>query len=160
MRPLGPDPVRRPRVTARSAPRSRRARVWLCFSLVTSERPDLILRRGRVIDPESGRDEVAVRLIDAQVKEILGLTEKALDLAKKAQIADAQAMIAEAVAGLPRNVGILLAAAQINLLFLSQHGLNVEVVNRVRGYLATLETLAPGTERVIKMAAKAQRGKP
>jgi hypothetical protein len=87
------------------------------------------------------------------VQELLALTERALALAKKAQIAQAQAIIAEAVAGLPGNVGVLVAAAQINLLFLSQAGLDIEVATRVRGYLATLETLAPGTERVAKMGA-------
>jgi DNA-binding response OmpR family regulator len=102
---------------------------------------------------DAGREDVTSRLIDQQVQEMLGLTEKALELAKKAQLAEAQAMIAEAVAALPRNVGVLVAAAQINLLFLSQKGLDIEAVTRVRGYLATLEALAPGTERVIKMGA-------
>jgi hypothetical protein len=102
---------------------------------------------------DTGREDITSRLVDAQVQEILALTEQALGLAKKAQLSEAQALIAEAVAGMPRNVGVLLAAAQINLLFLSQNGLDVDAVNRVRGYLATLETLVPGTERVVRMAA-------
>ena len=102
---------------------------------------------------DAGRAEFTSRLIDEQVAQMLALTERALALARKAQLSEAQAIIAEAVAGLPNNVGVLVAAAQINLLFLSQHGLDVEVANRVRGYLATLETLAPGTERVVKMSA-------
>jgi tetratricopeptide (TPR) repeat protein len=102
---------------------------------------------------DAGREDVTGRLIDQQVREMLELTEKALELAKKAQLTEAQAMIAEAVAALPRNVGVLVAATQINLLYLSQKGLDIEAVTRVRGYLATLDALAPGTERVIKMGA-------
>jgi hypothetical protein len=92
-------------------------------------------------------------LVDAQVQEMLGLTEHALSLAKKAQLAQAQAMIAEAVAGLPNNVGVLVAATQINLLFLSQQGLDVAAATRVREYLTALDRLTHGSERVVKMGA-------
>jgi len=112
-----------------------------------------LVAAARKVLKDAGREEITSRLIDAQVQEMLGLTERALDLAKKAQLIEAQAMIADAVAGLPGNVGVLVAAAQINLLFLSQKGLDIEVATRVRGYLATLEKLAHGTERVAKMGA-------
>ncbi len=102
---------------------------------------------------DAGREEIAGRIVDAQVQEMLGLTERALNLAKKAELAEAQAIIAEAIAGLPNNVGVLVAAAQINLLFISQKGLDIDAATRVREYLARLETLAHGTERVVKMAA-------
>jgi len=107
----------------------------------------------RKVLKDAGREEVTSRLVDTQVQEMLGLTERALALAKKAELVQAQAIIAEAVAGLPNNVGVLVAAAQINLLFISQKGLDIETATRVRGYLARLETLAHGTERVVKMAA-------
>lgn len=102
---------------------------------------------------DAGREEIAGRIVDAQVQEMLALTERALGLAKKAQLAEAQAIIAEAIAGLPNNVGVLVAAAQINLLFISQNGLDIEVATRVREYLARLDALAHGTERVVKMSA-------
>lgn len=112
-----------------------------------------LLASARKVLKDAGREEGTSRLVDAQVQEMLGLTERALALAKKAELGEAQAIIAEAVAGLPNNVGVLVAAAQINLLFLSQRGLDVEVATRVRGYLETLEKLVPGAERVVKMAA-------
>lgn len=102
---------------------------------------------------DAGREAFTSQLVDAQVQEMLGLTERALSLVKKAQLAQAQAMIAEAVAGLPNNVGVLVAATQINLLFLSQKGLDVAAATRVREYLATLDRLAHGSERVVKMGA-------
>lgn len=102
---------------------------------------------------DAGHEEVAARIVDAQVQEMLGLTQRALALAKKAQLAEAQAIIAEAIAGLPNNVGVLVAAAQINLLFISQKGLDIDAATRVREYLARLDTLAHGSERVVKMAA-------
>lgn len=100
---------------------------------------------------DAGREQITGRLVDAQVQEMLDLTERALALAKKAQITEAQSIIAEAVAGLPNNIGVLVAAAQINLLFLAHEGMDIGVANRVRGHLATLERLAPDTERVVKM---------
>jgi tetratricopeptide (TPR) repeat protein len=112
-----------------------------------------LLAAARKVLKDAGREEVTSRLVDAQVQEVLGLTERALALAKKAQLTEAQAIIAEALAGMPGNVGVLVAATQINLLFLSQKGLDIEVATRVRAYLATLETLAQGTERVVKMGA-------
>lgn len=102
---------------------------------------------------DAGREEITSRIVDTQVQEMLGLTERALALAKKAQLPEAQAIIAEAIAGLPNNVGVLVAAAQINLLFISQKGLDIETATRVRGYLARLDALAHGSERVVKMAA-------
>ncbi|MGP1677129.1 MAG: response regulator [Burkholderiales bacterium] len=112
-----------------------------------------LVAAARKVLKDAGREEITSRIVDAQVQEMLGLTERALALAKKAQLPEAQAIIAEAIAGLPNNVGVLVAAAQINLLFISQQGLDMETATRVRGYLARLETLAHGSERLAKMAA-------
>ena len=112
-----------------------------------------LVAAARKVLKDAGREEITCRIVDTQVQEMLGLTERALALAKKAQLAEAQAIISEAVAGLPNNVGVLVAAAQINLLFISQKGLDIETATRVRGYMARLETLAHGSERVVKMAA-------
>ena len=122
-------------------------------SVRSNHEDEKLVAAARKLLKDAGREDVTSRLIDEQVSDMLAMTEQALALAKKAQIAQAQTIIAEAVAGLPRNVGVLVAAAQINLLYLSQEGLSTEVVNRVRGYLATLDTLAHGTERVVKMQA-------
>ena len=51
----------------------------------------------------------------------------------------------------PNNTGLLLAAAQVHLLWLAQEGLNTEYVSRVREYLGKLDKLIPGNERVAKM---------
>ena len=112
-----------------------------------------LVAAARKVLKDAGREEVIGSLVDAQVQEMLALTERALALAQKAQLGEAQAIIADAVAGLPGNVGVLIAAAQINLLVLSQKGMDMEVASRVRAYLATLETLAHGSERVLKMGA-------
>ena len=122
-------------------------------SVRSNHEDEKLVAAARKLLKDAGREDVTSRLIDEQVSDMLAMTEQALALAKKAQIAQAQTIIAEAVAGLPRNVGVLVAAAQINLLYLSQEGLSTEVVNRVRGYLASLDTLAHGTERVVKMQA-------
>ena len=46
---------------------------------------------------------------------------------------------------------MLLATAQLHLLWMSQKGLNREYVARVNGYLTRLDELMPGNERVAKM---------
>jgi hypothetical protein len=51
---------------------------------------------------------------------------------------------------MPENTGVLLAA-QLHLLWMSQRGWNEEYVKRVRRYLATLDRLIPGNDRVAKM---------
>jgi hypothetical protein len=100
---------------------------------------------------DTGHEAKTQELVDAQVAEMLELTGAALATAKKALLDEAVAMITEAVTQLPDNPGVLLAAAQINLLWLSQKGLNLEFVNRIKGYMARLDTLMPGHERVLKM---------
>ena len=114
------------------------------------ENTRLVLLARRVLK-DSGREHMIEELVDAQVKEMLELTEAALSTAKKAKLDEAVAMISEAVAQLPDNPGVLLAAAQINLLWLSQKGLDLEFVNRIKLYMLKLDTLIPGHERVLKM---------
>ena len=116
------------------------------------EDAQLVAAAKRVLK-NAGKEHVSERIVDSQVRDILRLTEQALAMAKQAQLVEAQTMVEEAATGLPRNVGVLVAAAQINLLVLSQQGLDVETTARVRRYLETLDTLAPGTERVVKMGA-------
>ena len=112
-----------------------------------------VVAAARKLLKDSGREDVISRVVDTQVQSMLEMTDRALALAKKAQLTEARGIIEEAAAGLPKNVGVLVAAAQINLLYLSQKGLDIEVITRAREYLATLDTLARGTERVIKMQA-------
>jgi len=100
---------------------------------------------------DTGHEAMTQELVDGQVKEMLELTNAALSIAKKAKLDEAVAMITEAVTQLPDNPGVLLAAAQINLLWLSQKGLNLEFVNRIKAYMTKLDSLMPGHERVLKM---------
>ena len=102
---------------------------------------------------DAEREDAVGRVVDAAVQQMLGLTGRAIELAEKAQISEAQAVIAESIASLPNNVGVLAAAAQVDLLAISQKGMDVETATRVREYLARIETLAQGSERVAKMTA-------
>ena len=121
---------------------------------VRSDHEDVkLVAAARKLLKDTGREDAAGRVIDEQVQDMLGMTEKALELAKQARLGEARAVIAEAVAGLPRNIGVLIAAAQIHILYLSQKGLDIEVLTRAQTYLAKLETLAHGNERVVKMRA-------
>lgn len=114
------------------------------------ENPRLVALAKRVLK-QTGHAAMTHSLIDGQIKELADMTATALSFAKKAKLDEAVTMISEALAKLPDNAGVLLAAAQINLLWLSQKGLNVEFVNRVKAYMAKLESLMPGHERVLKL---------
>lgn len=114
------------------------------------EDPRVVALAKRVLK-DTGNEGMTQNLIDGQVKEIAAITETALSIAKKARLDEAVTIITKALTQLPDNTGVLLAAAQINLLWLSQKGMNMEYVNRVKGYMIKLESLMPGHERVLKM---------
>ena len=61
------------------------------------------------------------------------------------------AKLEEALHSMPENTGVLMAAAQLHLLWMSQRGINQDYVKRVNRYLNTLDRLIPGNDRVSKM---------
>jgi hypothetical protein len=72
-------------------------------------------------------------------------------LMRSAQFEASVARLEEALHIMPDNTGVLQAAAQIYLLWMSQKGVQQEYVKRVTSYLNKLDQLIPGNERVAKM---------
>ncbi|HWZ48787.1 MAG TPA: tetratricopeptide repeat protein [Herbaspirillum sp.] len=116
----------------------------------------LVAQARRVLS-DAGKEELIAELIDRPMNECLAVIAEANALMRGAQFEASLSKLEEALDNMPQNTGVLMAAAQIYLLWMSQKGVNQEYVTRVNGYLAKLEQLIPGNERVAKMHLFLQR---
>ena len=98
---------------------------------------------------DTGQDDKIEEVIDAGQKRILVLVEEAKKLMHVAQFEAANRKVLEALAIRSDNVEALLVAAQLHLLWLKQEGMNDEVQERAKSYLATLDKLVPHNEKVM-----------
>lgn len=99
----------------------------------------------------AGKEDLIDELIDGSVGQCMALIAEANTLMRAAQFEASVAKLEEALHNMPDNTGVLLAAAQIYLLWMSQKGVQDEYVKRVTSYLGKLDQLIPGNERVAKM---------
>ena len=100
---------------------------------------------------DSGKEELASELVDGAVQQCMSIIAEANALMRSAKPDESLAKLEEALQSLPENTGILMAAAQLHLLWMSQRGINTDYVKRVNRYLTTLDRLVPGNDRVAKM---------
>ncbi|MBP0600287.1 tetratricopeptide repeat protein [Herbaspirillum sp. LeCh32-8] len=105
----------------------------------------------RKVLADTGKNALADELIDGAVKHCMSIIAEANALMRSAKPDESLAKLEEALNSMPENTGVLLASAQLHLLWMSQRGWNDEYVKRVRRYLATLDRLIPGNDRVAKM---------
>jgi len=105
----------------------------------------------RKVLKDSGKEELAAEVVDRALDQVNAIVAEASALMRKAQFDESLQKLEEALEGMPENTGVLLAAAQLHLLWMSQKGLNLDYVARVNNYLAKLDVLLPGNERVAKM---------
>lgn len=105
----------------------------------------------RKVLKDSGKEAMAEQIVDGALKRVTGIVAEANTLMRKAQFDESLAKIDEALKSMPENTGVLLAAAQLHLLWMSQKGLNLDYVAKVNNYLSQLDVLLPGNERVAKM---------
>ncbi|HEY0845944.1 MAG TPA: tetratricopeptide repeat protein [Noviherbaspirillum sp.] len=105
----------------------------------------------RKVLKDSGKEELVNDIVDQSLREVNAIVAEANALMRKAQFDESLAKLDEALASMPENTGVLLAAAQLHLLWMSQRGLNLDYVAKVNNYLAKLDVLMPGNERVSKM---------
>jgi tetratricopeptide (TPR) repeat protein len=110
-----------------------------------------LLALARKVLVDTGNESLTEKIVDKQADEVMAITNNALALARKTQFTEAIALMEPVLKFAPHNTGLLLAAAQVHLLWLAQEGLNTEYVARVREYLGKLDKLIPGNERVAKM---------
>jgi tetratricopeptide (TPR) repeat protein len=105
----------------------------------------------RKVLKDSGKEAMAEQIVDGALKRVTGIVAEANALMRKAQFDESLARLDQALESMPENTGVLLAAAQLHLLWMSQKGLNLDYVAKVNNYLAQLDVLLPGNERVAKM---------
>ncbi len=105
----------------------------------------------RKVLKDTGKEDLAERIVDHALNEVNTIVAEANALMRKAQFDESLAKLDEALNAMPENTGVLLAAAQLHLLWMSQKGLNLDYVAKVNNYLSKLDALMPGNERVSKM---------
>jgi tetratricopeptide (TPR) repeat protein len=116
----------------------------------------LVAQAKRVLS-EAGKEDLVPALVDKSVDECLAVIAEANVLMRSAQFEASLSKLEEALHNMPDNTGVLMAAAQIYLLWMSQKGVDQEYVKRVNVYLKKLDKLIPGNERVAKMHLFLQR---
>lgn len=105
----------------------------------------------RKVLKDTGKEAMAEEIVDGSLNQVVAIVAEANALMRKAQFDESLAKLDEALQSMPENTGVLLAAAQLHLLWMSQKGLNLDYVAKVNNYLAKLDVLMPGNERVAKM---------
>lgn len=99
-----------------------------------------------------GHEDRLEPLVDRSVGEIDRRIASARALFGESRVAEALGLIEAALDEFPENTGVLLQAAQMNCLALRQAPQHdAESVDRVRRYLARLDALMPGSDRVARM---------
>jgi len=100
---------------------------------------------------DTGNAALIEKVVDESISEGALIVEQATQLMRAGQFDESLAKLEEALTATPENTGVLLAAAQLHLLWMSQKGLDRNYVERVNAYLAQLDVLMPNSERVAKM---------
>lgn len=135
------------------------------FAIGLNEEGSRIMSKAIRADHENARLVASARkilqasgnaaLIESVVEETISagsmIVEQATKLMRDGHFDESLAKLEEALNNTPENTGILLAAAQLHLLWMSQKGLDRRYVERVNVFLAQLSNLMPNSERVAKM---------
>jgi tetratricopeptide (TPR) repeat protein len=114
------------------------------------ENPRLVSLARKVLK-DTGKEDLAAGIVDDALQRVNDIVAQANALMRQAQFDESLAKLDEALKSMPENTGVLLAAAQLHLLWMSQKGLNLDYVSKVNNYLAKLDVLMPSNERVTKM---------
>jgi tetratricopeptide (TPR) repeat protein len=110
-----------------------------------------LLAQAKRVLGDAGKETLVAELIEDPVKHCMNIVAEAQALMRSAQFEASLAKLEEALSSMPDNTGVLLSAAQIYLLWMSQKGVERDYVTRVTGYLSKLDKLLPGNDRVAKM---------
>lgn len=100
---------------------------------------------------DTGNEALTEKIVEESISAGALIVDEATKLMRNGQFDESLAKLEEALIATPDNTGVLLAAAQLHLLWMSQKGLDRSYVERVNGYLAQLNLLMPNSERVAKM---------
>lgn len=110
-----------------------------------------LVASARKILQDAGKIDLIESVVEETISEGTLIVDLATKLMRDGHFDESLSKLEEALSSTPENTGILLAAAQLHLLWMSQKGLDRRYVERVNTYLAQLSTLMPNSERVAKM---------
>jgi tetratricopeptide (TPR) repeat protein len=100
---------------------------------------------------DTGNEAMIEKIVEESISAGALIVDEATKLMRNGQFDESLTKLEEALTATPDNTGVLLAAAQLHLLWMSQKGLDRSYVERVNGYLEQLDGLMPNSERVAKM---------
>ncbi|ADE11440.1 response regulator [Sideroxydans lithotrophicus] len=98
---------------------------------------------------DTGQHDKVDEVIDAGQRRVLALVEEARKAMHVAQFDAAYRKVLDALAIQSDNIEALFAAAQLHLLWLKQGGMDADVQERAKSYLAILDKLVPHNEKVM-----------
>lgn len=110
-----------------------------------------LVASARKILQDAGKAALIESVVEETISEGSMIVERATKLMRDGHFDESLTKLEEALNNTPENTGILLAAAQLHLLWMSQKGLDRRYVERVNIYLEQLSKLMPNSERVAKM---------
>jgi CheY-like chemotaxis protein len=98
---------------------------------------------------DTGQHDKIEEVIDAGQRRVLALVDEARKSMHVAQFDAAYRKVLDALAIQSDNLEALFAAAQLHLLWLKQEGIDADVQERAKSYLAVLDKLVPHNEKVM-----------
>lgn len=99
---------------------------------------------------DTGFSDKVNDVIDGGKKRILLLVDDTKKLMKKLNFSEAHLKVEEALGIHEENIEALMAAAQLQLLWLTHEGMNTVVMNRAKLYLSKLDKLVPNDPKVMQ----------
>ena len=99
----------------------------------------------------TGLEQDVERVIGESTRGMTEAIERADALMRAAQYDESIATLNSALATVPDNTALLIAATRLHLLWLRQKGLERAYVERVREFLQRLERLAPDSPQVLRL---------
>lgn len=119
----------------------------LSLAVKADENNKKIISFARKALVDSGLEAHVEDIVDPAKKEVLAIVSEAASLMRKAKFTEAFDKLDQAFARAPDHVETLMAAAQLNLLWMSQNGYEESYAQKAASCLDKVESLDPGTER-------------
>lgn len=101
---------------------------------------------------QTGREDVALRLIEETNSDIVTLNNEAVKLAQSGDLAAAAERFVRAVEDMPANLMVLLNAINALLAFVNRDGWHETYMQRADEYLERAQGVAPDNGRALQLA--------
>jgi DNA-binding response OmpR family regulator len=113
--------------------------------------PQLAARVTRIYK-EQGREEEALKLIEATAADIVEINNEAVRLAKSGDLQAAAERFLKAVKDMPSNLQVLLNTINALLAYVNQNGWHASYMQRAQDLLTRVATIDPANGKALQMA--------